>query len=122
MSFNASCVSDTLLGLYCSMISFARFSPGCFLFSLPFRSFLFSPFFYCSTLSHNCKSVQVIFLTYTLYFTISDNFLYGTYFESQWLFIREKTSSAVRLPKTESSVALYSSSVIRPLISIKSFS
>ena len=31
--------------------------PVCFPFSLPFRSFLFCPFFHCSTISQNWKSV-----------------------------------------------------------------
>ena len=42
ISFEASCISATLFGLYCSMICFARFSPGVlsFFFAISFILFL----------------------------------------------------------------------------------
>ena len=44
-------ISATLFGLYCSIICFARFSPGVLSFFLAISFIPFCPFFHCSTLS-----------------------------------------------------------------------
>ncbi len=53
------------------IIALRDFHPVCFPFSLPFSSFLFCPFFHCSTLIRKYKKCASFFLTYTLYFTVS---------------------------------------------------
>lgn len=70
MPVQAFCISATLFGLYCSMICFARFSPGVLSFFFAISFIPLFPFFHCSTISAKSKKCASFFLTYTLYFTI----------------------------------------------------
>ena len=61
-------ISATLFGLYCSIICFARFSPG--VLSLFFAISLI-PFFHCSTLFPNCKKCASYFSNlHTLFYNL----------------------------------------------------